>query len=256
VISGPARVLEYDLHLYRRVWRGSVVVAFLSPLLFLAAMGLGLGGLVNRSAGGVNGVAYILFLAPGLMATTTMQTASSESTYPILAKVYWERTYEAMLSTPLRVRDLVFGELAWLVVRLTLVAVLFFAVMLVFRIPRGPEAALAIPAAVLNGLAFATPILAFTATQTRDTSFSAIQRFLIMPLFLFAGAFFPIAQLPQVLQAVAWLTPLAHGVSLVRGLTLGTLTQSGALVDIGVLLAYTLAGGVGAAITFRRRLIK
>ena len=112
MISGPARVLEYDLHLYRRVWRGSVVVSFLSPLLFLAAMGLGLGGLVNRSAGGVNGVAYILFLAPGLMATTTMQTASSESTYPILAKVYWERTYEAMLSTPLRVRDLVFGELA------------------------------------------------------------------------------------------------------------------------------------------------
>jgi len=153
-------------------------------------------------------------------------------------------------------RDLVFGELAWLVVRLTLVAVLFFAVMLVFRIPQGPEAALAIPAAVLNGLAFATPILAFTATQTRDTSFSAIQRFLIMPLFLFAGAFFPIAQLPHVLQAVAWLTPLAHGVSLVRGLTLGTLTQSAALVDIGVLLAYTLAGGVGAAITFRRRLIK
>jgi len=255
-VTTALRVIEHNALVYRRTWRGSVIVSFISPLLFLAAMGIGLGGLVNRNAGGVSGVSYLQFLAPGLLAAATMQTAAIEATFPIMAKVYWEKTYEGMLATPLAVRDLLIGEIGWLLARLTMVAGIFFSVMLLFGVPRAPMAALAILAAVLNGLAFGAPILAFAATQRNANNFSVLQRFVIMPLFLFGGAFFPLANLPAVLQLVAWLTPLAHGVALTRGLTLGILALGPALVHVAVLTAFAAAGTAAAAYTLRRRLVK
>lgn len=255
-MTAAIRVFEYNLLVYRRSWRGSVMVSFLSPLLFLTAMGVGLGTLVNRGSGGVGGLSYLDFLAPGLLATTAMQTAAIETTYPIMARVYWERTYEAMLATPLRVRDLLAGESAWLLVRLLVVEILFFAAMLLFGIPRTPTAALAVPAAVLTGMSFAMPILAFSATRSNDSGFAVLQRFVVMPLFLFGGAFFPLARLPVVLHVIAWLTPLSHGVSLTRGLTLGHLNSRTAAIDLLVLAIYTVAGTAAAAVTLRRRLVK
>ena len=256
-MSGSLRIFEHNLLVYRRSWRGSVMVSFVSPLFFLTAMGVGLGSLVNRGGGGgVGGVPYLDFLAPGLLATTAMQTAMIETTYPIMAKVYWERTYEGMLATPVKVRDLLGGEALWVLARLFVVEILFFLALLVFRIPKTPGAGLAVLAAVLTGMAFAMPILAFSASQSNDSGFAVIQRFIVMPLFLFGGAFFPLSKLPAVLQAVAWLTPLAHGVELTRGLTLGHLDPAAAAIDVGVLLLYILAGFVAASITLRRRLTK
>ena len=253
---GPAlRVVEHNLIVYRRVWRGSIMVSFLGPMAFLAAMGLGLGGLVNRSSGGVGGVSYLQFLAPGLLAVNTMTTAAVEMTYPIMARVYWERTYEGMLATRLRTLDLLLGEAAWLTLRLTLVASVFFVVMLLFGVVRGPEGVLAVPAAVLNGLAFGLPILAFAATQRGDSGFSLLQRFVMLPLFLFGGAFFPIERLPALLQVVAWAAPISHGIALTRGLTLGGLTPAAGALHVGVLVVYSLAGLVLASITLRRRLV-
>jgi lipooligosaccharide transport system permease protein len=254
-MSAALRVFEHNLLVYRRSWRGSVMVSFISPLFFLTAMGIGLGSLVNRGGGGVAGVPYILFLAPGLLATTAMQTGAIEMTYPIMAKVYWERTYEGMLATPIKVRDLLAGEALWILARLLLVESLFFAVMLIFRIPRTPVAGLAIFAAVLTGMAFAMPIMAFSALQKNDSGFAVLQRFVIMPLFLFGGAFFPVTRLPAVLQAVAWLTPLSHGVALTRGLTLGHLELGAAAIDLGVMLVYVVGGLVAASMTLRRRLV-
>ena len=117
-----ARVLEHNLMVYRRVWHGSVLGSLISPVLFLAAMGIGLGGYVNRGgAGALGGVSYLAFLAPGLLAAQAMQTAAFETTYPIMGKIVWDKLYDAMLATPLTVRDLLAGELEWLVVRLTIV---------------------------------------------------------------------------------------------------------------------------------------
>jgi len=254
---GPAlRVFEYNFAVYRRSWRGSVMVSFISPLLFLTAMGIGLGSLVNRGGGGVGGVPYLLFLAPGLLATTAMQTGTIEMTYPIMAKVYWERTFEGMLATPIRTRDIVVGEVLWIFTRLLLVESLFFAVMLMFRIPATPTAGFAIFAGVLTGMAFALPVMAFSATQSNDSGFAVLQRFVVMPLFLFGGAFFPLARLPAALQLVAWLTPLSHGVALSRALTLGHFQPGPGAIDLAVLLLYVLAGLVAASITLRRRLVK
>jgi lipooligosaccharide transport system permease protein len=248
-------VVEHNLVGYRRVWRGSVFSSLVSPMFFLAAMGIGLGTLVNRHSGGVGGVPYRDFIAPGLLATAAMQTASIEASYPILGKIKWDRIYESILQTPLGTADLLFGEVLWFLVRLLISACLFFVGMLVFGTVHSALGPLAILAAVGTGLAFGIPILAFTARVNRDSEFAAMQRFVITPLFLFGGAFFPITQLPQVLQWVAMVTPLYHGVVLARSFTLGTATLAGVTLHGGVLLAYTFVGVALAGITLRQRLV-
>jgi lipooligosaccharide transport system permease protein len=255
-VSAAARVVEHNALVFRRLWRGSLTVSFFTPLFFLASMGLGLGGLVNRGSGGVGGVPYIDFLAPGLLAAVTMQTAAFECTYPLLGKIQWDHIYDAMLATPLVVRDLLIGEIAWIAVRLLLVSSIFWIVMAMFGVAHTPESLLAIPAATLSGLAFATPLIAFTSTQKSDGVMGTIFRVVITPLFLFGGAFFPISRLPGVLQAVAWATPLAHGVALSRGLVLGNLVIRDAVLHLVVLLVYTITGAVIARPLLVRRLVK
>src|SRR5687767_8954113 len=110
----PARVFQRNWLVYRRLWHRSLAFGFLQPILFLTAMGLGLGALMSPNEAALGGVSYIDFIGPGLLAATAMQTATFESTYPIMNKIMWGRNYEAMLSTPLETRSLVFGELAWL----------------------------------------------------------------------------------------------------------------------------------------------
>ena len=256
MLNAATRVVEHNVVLYRRLWRGSMMVSFFTPLFFLTAMGLGLGGLVNRSSGGLNGVPYIDFLAPGLMATTTMQLGAFQSMYPILGRIMWDRIYDAMLATPIAVRDLVIGEVAWMAISITITATIFWVVMAMFGVAHSFESLLAIPAATLNGLAFVSPIMAFAAVQRNDSGFSWLTRFVITPLFLFGGAFFPLNRLPVALQLVAQVTPIAHGVNLCRGLVIGTLTWEQALVDVAVLLAYVVGGMVLAWILFERRLSK
>jgi lipooligosaccharide transport system permease protein len=251
---GALHVLEQDLMVYRRVWRGSLLVSFLSPVLFLGAIGFGLGALVNRGSGGVGGLPYVAFLAPGLLATTAMQTGAIEATYPIMGKVRWDRTYEAMLATPLSLADLVAGDLGWLALRSLLVSAVFYVVMLVFGLPRGPLAPLAVLAGGLTGLAFAAPIYAFSTQQENDSGFASLQRFVIVPLFLFGGAFFPITRLPVLLQAVAWLTPLYHGVALSRGLALDRIGAGEAVLHAAVLLAYIAGGALLSWLGLRRRM--
>ena len=251
-----ARVLEHNLMVYRRVWHGSVLGSLLSPVLFLAAMGIGLGGYVNRGgAGALGGVSYLAFLAPGLLAAQAMQTAAFETTYPIMGKIVWDKLYDAMLATPLTVRDLLAGELEWLVVRLTIVCSAFLGVAIVFGAVRLPLGLLALPVAVLTGLGFAAPIMAFSATQRQDSAFNVIFRFGITPLFLLSGTFFPLDRLPAVIQPLAYLTPLYHGVALARALTLGSIDPAGAAGHVAALVAFVAGGWVLAAISFRRRLV-
>lgn len=252
--AGPMHIVEHNTLIFRRIWRGTIMTSFFSPLFFLAAMGLGLGSFVNRGSGGVGGVPYIDFLAPGLIAAATMQTAAFETMYPILGKIMWDRIYEAMLATPVRILDVLIGEVSWILIRVLIVAFLFWIVMAGFGVAHTPESLLVIPAAAFNGLAFATPILAFTATQRRDSGFAIIGRFVITPLFILGGAFFPLSRLPLFLQALAWATPLSHGVALCREIVLGTLGPVDALVHAGVLAVYVAGGLIAAWFTFKRRL--
>jgi lipooligosaccharide transport system permease protein len=256
--GGARQVFEYKALVYRRVWRGSVFSTFLSPVLFLAAMGIGLGSFVDHgnAIASLGGVSYAAFLAPGLLAAQGMQTAASESTWTIMGGFVWDRTFHGMNATPVTVAGIVFGQLAWVTARLTMVAGAFFVVMVAFGFVGSPLGVLGIGASVLTGLAFAAPITAFAAGQKNDTVFSMIFRFFITPLFLFSGTFFPIEQLPLFIRPIAWLTPTWHGVALARGLSLGTLDPIGAIVHLGVLGAFIALGVVWALFAFRRALSK
>lgn len=250
------RVLEHNALVYRRTFRGTLFTTFLSPVLFLTAMGLGLGALVDRQGGAqLGGVSYLAFLAPGLLAASAMQTGAFENTFPVMAKTTWWKTYDAMLATPLRVRDLVLGDLGWSAIRLTISATAFVAVMMLFGAIAPAGALFALPAAVLTGMAFACPIFAFSATQKKDNAFSVLFRFIITPLFLFSGTFFPIEQLPDVIEPVAWVTPLYHGVALTRGLALGTLDPAAGAIHLAVLLAFIGGGLALAFLALRRRMV-
>jgi lipooligosaccharide transport system permease protein len=254
--GGARQVFEYKALVYRRVWRGSLFSTFLSPILFLAAMGIGLGSFVNHGSAiaSLGGVPYAVFLAPGLLAAQGMQTAASESTWTVMGGFVWDRTFHGMYATPVTVAGIVVGQLAWATARLTLVATAFFVVMLAFGFVGSPLGVLGVGASVLTGLAFAAPITAFAAGQKNDSVFSMIFRFFITPLFLFSGTFFPIEQLPLFIRPIAWLTPTWHGVALARGLSLGTLDPIGAIVHLGVLTLYIVVGVACALITFRRAL--
>ncbi|MGH2467422.1 MAG: ABC transporter permease [Candidatus Limnocylindrales bacterium] len=251
------RVYEHQALVYRRTFRGSIASSFLNPVLYLAAMGVGLGSYVDRSGNAstaLAGLSYLTFLAPGLLAAMAMQTAAGESTWAVLGAIKWQKTYLAMLATPIGVRDLVLGHLSWVATRLLIVTAIFLAVMVAFGATRGPEAILAIPAAMLTGLAFAAPISAFAATQENDAGFNAVFRFGVIPLFLFSGTFFPISQLPAFLQPLAWITPLWHGVELCRGLALATIDPLGLAVHAGYLLGVAGLGIAAALWAYRRRL--
>jgi len=216
-IAPAARVLQRNLWVYRRTWRGSILGSFLTPLLYLTAMGVGLATLVSTSAAAFQGYPYVQFLGPGILAATCMQSAVFESTFPVLGKIAWRRNYEAMLATPLDVRHLLAGELLWIAFRVLTISSVFMVVLTLFGIPRWPGAILAIPSAILMGMAFSSVIIAFSATQRTGEGFSWVFRFVINPLFLFSGTFFPLTQLPDAVQWVAAVTPLYHGVALIRG---------------------------------------
>jgi lipooligosaccharide transport system permease protein len=248
VLTASGRVWHRNWLVYRRLWHRSLAFGFLQPVLFLTAMGIGLGALMPQDESAFGGFDYITWLGPGLLAAMAMQTATFESTYPIMNKIMWGRNYEAMLSTPLQIRNIVWGELAWSAFRIGTLATVFFIVLLAFRIPQSPLALLAIPFTILIGLAFSSCLIAFTATQKNDVGFSAVFRFIINPLFLFSGTFFPLTNMPEPLQFVAALTPLFHGVQLVRGSMLGTLEPLTAVVSLTYLLVMF---GIGAFLAER-----
>src|SRR4029079_19120827 len=171
--STAGRVFEHRLLQYRRTFRASIFTGFLSQVLLLPGMGIVLGGYVSDSAA-LGGVPYLVFLAPGLLAATAMQSASFESMFPIIAGLEWNRVFHAMYSTPLSPRDIALGNLAWIATRLTLISAIFTLVIVLFGAAGSPPILLAIPAAVLTGMAFAGPIAAFSATQKTPYRFATI----------------------------------------------------------------------------------
>lgn len=251
-----ARVFEAHARVYRRTWRASVISAFLNPVLFLLAMGLGLGALVDRGGGpaDLGGITYLDFLAPGLLAATLMQTGAGDAAWPVMAGIKWVKTYHAALATPVGIRDLVLGHLAWVTARLTFTAVVFTAVMALFGSLNLPGGMLAVLPAVLTGMAFAAPVTAFTASLERETGLTSMFRFGIVPMFLFSGTFFPVSQLPDWMEPAAYVTPLWHGVELTRAAALGLPPVLAPGWHVAYLAGWVLIGGWLAIRQFRRRL--
>lgn len=257
-MSTPAalRVMEGHARVYRYTWRGSAVTTFLNPVLYLGALGMWLGELVDRGQGAdaLGGHSYLAWIAPGLLAASSMQTGFGDSAWPVMAGLKWRKTYQATLATPVGVRDLVVGHLAWVAVRIAMTAAIFAAVALVFGAMDPVGAVAVVPAGVLTGLAFAGPITAFTAWIDRDLHLASLQRFVILPMFLFAETIFPLSRLPESLHPVAYVTPLWHGVQISRGWALGDPTPLPAMVHVAVLASCAALGLLAAVPQFRRKL--
>jgi lipooligosaccharide transport system permease protein len=248
------RPLEFFFAQYRRIWRGTAVTSVVTPVVYLLALGVGLGVFVDRSTDLPDGISYLEFVAPGLMAATAMQLASFEATFPVFSAIKWDRQYHAMLASPLRVRDVMLGHQAFFAFRLLLTATVYFVVIVAFGAVDSPLGVLAIPVTLLVGLAFTAPLAAWAAHTETMVSFIAIFRFGILPMFLFSGTFFPVSSLPRPLEVLAWLTPLWHGVTLCRDLTLGDVSAGHDLLHLGYLLAFVTVGLLAARLTYRRRL--
>ncbi len=249
------RQFKFWMTNYRRTWQGTIYSSVLSPVLYLGAMGVGLGKLVDaHGTAGLGHVSYLTFLAPGLIAAAGMQTAIGESTYPVYGSVKWLKTYQAAISTPMRPADLFHGHLLFTTLRLVMNSAVFLAVMAAFGAIESPWALACLPAAVLTGLAFATPIEAYAMTVTKETSFTMIFRFGMIPLFLFSGTFFPVTQLPAVVRPLAYITPLWHGVELCRSLSLGQAQLGASVLHVGYLVAVAALGIWWGNRTYQRRL--
>ena len=241
-------LVERSVYLYRRSWL-VLVSGFFEPLFYLLSIGFGIGSMVGAVPGpDGHPVPYQAFVAPALLASSAMNGAIIEVTYNVYAKLRWEKVYDAILATPLGVGDIALGEIAWALIRGGLYSLGFVAVMLVLGLIRSPLFLLAVPSAALVGFAFASVGMAGTTFIRSWKDFDLIN-LVTLPLFLFSATFYPLETYPEALRFVVELTPLYHGVALIRAFALG-------VVDPGIVVhvAYLLAMGVLGMIVTSRRL--
>jgi lipooligosaccharide transport system permease protein len=231
------RLVQRNLLVYRHGWI-IIVSGFFEPLFYLLGIGFGLGSLL----GGVEladgrTISYQAFVAPGLVAMSTLNGAIAESIFNVFFKLNFSRTYEGILATPLGIRDIAIGELVWSLMRGGLYVIAFLGVMLVLGLILSPWALLVIPAAVLLGAAFSAAGLATTAYLRTVQDFDLPMGLVVMPMFLFSGTFFQVSSYPLPVQWFMELVPLYHGVNLLRGLTVGLL-EPRMLWDLAYLVTF------------------
>jgi lipooligosaccharide transport system permease protein len=253
--SRSARAFGCWLTVYRRIWRSSIWSSVLGPLFYLGAMGLALGGLVDRhGTASLGGVSYLAFVAPAILATGAMNTAMGEASYPVFGSVKWNKIYVAAQASPLRPGDIFRGHLMFMTMRIAMNAALVTVYIWALGAARSAWVVLAWPAATLTGLAFAAPIAAWAVSVKSENNFAYMFRFGMMPLMLFSGTFFPLAQLPAWLRLLAYATPLWHGVDLCRMLSLGRVDLPLALINVAYLAVLAAFGVWAGARSYRRRL--
>jgi lipooligosaccharide transport system permease protein len=241
---GAQYVFERNLRVYRHTWI-IIFSGFFESLFYLFATKTGIGGLVGSvNDGSGHLVSYATFVAPALLAASAMNGAVFESTMNIFFKLKYAKTYDAMLSTPLAPMDIALGEIGWCLMRGLIYAAAFLVVMQLLGLIASPLAILALPAAVLIGSAFAATGMAATSFMKSWQDFDLVTLFTLV-LFLFSATFYPLTVYPGWLQAVTQLSPLYHGVVLLRAFTLGHLTP--VLIWHALFLAVQAVAGLAIA---------
>ena len=249
------------LHRFRvmKSYTGTVVVAGLgSPLIYLYALGVGLATIVDANLGAeaVDGVSYLVFVAPALLASTAVTVASEEFTYPVMLGYKWNPTFAGMSASPLRPTQIVDGVILSVAIRMLVNLVLFFALILVFGAAPSPMAVLMIGAGLLGGIAFGAVLMGYTSTLEEDTGqLAMVMRFVVLPMTLFSGTFFPLGIFPVWLQWIGWISPLWHSTELARVFSYGYAEPIWlTIVHIAYLVALTLIGWAWARRIAVRRL--
>jgi lipooligosaccharide transport system permease protein len=237
------------------VWRklalASMIGHFADPVIYLFGLGFGLGLMVGHVAG----VPYIAFLATGTVASSVMMSASFESMYSGFSRMHVQRTWEAIMHTPLTLGDIVLGEIVWAASKAVISGIAIMLVASLLGYARFPSMLLALPAVVLAGVAFASVAMIVTALAPSYDFFMFYQTLVLTPMLLLSGVFFPVTQLPQLAQHAALAMPLLHAVELIRPAMLGRPLQNAAL-HIYVLAGYALVSFLICAVLFRRRMMR
>ncbi len=252
------RAYDYWWHQYKRRWRGTIVISVANPILFLIAIGAGIGRLVtptadSPAAAALGGVTYLAFFAPGMLAAASMQNGIIEGAQVVRGRMA-DGPYQPAITSPLEPSDILLGHVLYMAVRIAMSAAAFLVVMVVMGAAHSWLVVLTLPAATLTGLAFATPTAAWSATVDDPGRVNDLFKWVVMPMYLFSGTFFATDQLPSWAQSLVQLTPLWHGVELCRDLSLGSATWIGSAVHVGYLVAVTVLGLVLAGRTFRTHL--
>lgn len=254
---GAFRVLTWHLVAYKRFWKANVLSSVVQPLLYMLGLGVGVGALVDSNTGSsdvLGGASYVAFVAPGLLVTTAMALGAMESMWPVMGGLRWSRGYHGIIATSLTPRDIVFGHAVWMVVRCGLASAAVAAALACFADTRSWGLAPGVVIAVWVGLAFAMPIMAFSINAEMDGSFAAVQRFVVIPLFLFGGAFYPLTQLPAAVAWVARATPLWHGVVAARQFTQGGMVWWAVLGHLAYVGLWVTGGTAVAERRMRKKL--
>jgi lipooligosaccharide transport system permease protein len=242
------RVWQRNFTVYTKLYKSSIALNFAEPVLYLAALGLGLGAFVKE----INGVPYINFIAPGIIASSSMFAATYECTYGTYVRMTYQKTFDAILATPVNIDDLVAGELMWGATKSMLYGTIIMIVISIFGLVDSPLIMLAIPILFMSGLIFAEISMIFAAIVPGIDSFNYFYTLFMTPMFLFSGIFFPLNTLPPVISKIAFFTPLYHLVNVCRSLSSGMLPGA----DIAWILIVVMIIAPYPFRLMRRRVIK
>jgi lipooligosaccharide transport system permease protein len=244
-------------HIWYRDWKvfkkyavTSILPYFAEPLLFIIALGYGLGLFVGE----IGGVSYAQFLAPGILASSAMFAASYECTYSTYVRMIFQQTFEAVLCTPVSIEDIVLGEVAWGATKSVISGVCIFIVIWALGLARLDSIIIILPAVALVGVMFASLSVFFTSIVPNMDAFNYYFTLLVSPMFLISGVFFPTDQLPPIVNSIAWLLPLTHAVNVIRPASMG---QYGAsfILEVAWMSAFTLIFYIAATALMKKRLM-
>ncbi|MCE5286181.1 MAG: ABC transporter permease [Pelosinus sp.] len=235
---GALKILRRHMIVFGRAWKSSVVYNFIEPLLYLSAMGFGLGGFVQD----MDGVSYMQFIAPGMVASSAMWAATFECTYGSFVRLHYQKSCQAMLSAPMVVRDIVIGDILFGIVKNIMVGIVIILVIAGLGQVRSLWVLLIPFYLILPGLVFSLWALAYTCFIKNIDHLNYYITLIMTPVFLFSGVFFPVASMPQWVQVLSWLNPLYHSVEVCRALTLGNISpaiglNTAALIVLAVVTA-------------------
>ncbi|MDA8099550.1 MAG: ABC transporter permease [Nitrospiraceae bacterium] len=249
-ISRAWRVLQRHWTVYTKLYKSSFALNFVEPVLYLVAMGMGLGVFVKD----INGQSYIKFIGPGIIASSSMFAAVYECTYGTYIRMTFQKTFDAILATPVNIDDLTAAELVWAAVKSVIYGLTIMIVVAAFGLIDSWLVILTVPFIFLCGLIFAEVSMITTALVPGIDSFSYFYTLFMTPLFLFSGIFFPVDTLPKAVAGLAWFTPLYHLVNICRSFSAGHVTPV-----LGSIAWITIVAAALAPVPFRlmrRRVIE
>lgn len=244
------KVWQRNRDVFFRLWRSEVPGSIAEPIIILLAMGLGLGAYVGM----INGQEYIEYIAPGIVASYAMFSASFECTYGSFVRMEYQKTYDAILATPLSVEDVIAGEIFWGATRSLMTGSIILAIAAAFHLVHSPWALLIPPVSFLGGMMFASIAMVFTSFAPAIYSFNYYFTLFITPMFFFSGVFFPLSSFPQIVQTLSWIAPLTPAVRITRALFNGEI-QVGLLYPLALIIGLAAFFFFTSMITMRRRLI-